>query len=446
MKYGFPNPCVSNNVLRNETLFYNSNNFTMKHLFSISILFILTGLVIFNQSCTYDKCYETRKYKVYNPVYMTRAQLRNISVSDAVPLENPGKIYVYNQYLLINELNQGIHIFDNSDKANPVNLAYISIPGNVDIAVKDNVLYADNFIDLLSFDISDPVNPKYLTSVEDVFTSNKYEDKSRGFLVYYNPSNLVEELQCEDAIDDIIIRNGTVLVDESYSGKNGSGSSQNNIGIGGSMARFTILKNRLYAVDNTKLHVFNIEIPQKANPSNDLDIGWGIETIFPVKDKLFIGSNSGMFVFDASDPDNPSLLSNFRHASACDPVFVDGDIAYITLRSGTRCQGYTNQLDVVDIKDLLNPKLIKIYPMDNPHGLTVVDKTMILCEGDFGTKVLDVENPEKIKIKSKITDKHFYDVIGINSENIIMVGNNGLYQYTLKGYKLNEISVIEVEK
>jgi hypothetical protein len=103
-------------------------------------------------------------------------------------------------------------------------------------------------------------------------------------------------------------------------------------------------------------------------------------------------------------------------------------------------------LDVVDIKDLLNPKLIKIYPMDNPHGLTVVDKTMILCEGDFGTKVLDVENPEKIKIKSKITDKHFYDVIGINSENIIMVGNNGLYQYTLKGYKLNEISVIEVEK
>ncbi len=418
----------------------------MKRFFSLSVLLILFGFVIFNQSCSFDKCHETRKYKVYNPVYITRAQLRNISVSDALQLKNPGKIYVYNQYLLINELHEGIHIFDNSDKTNPINLAFISIPGNVDIAVKDDVLYADNFIDLLSFDISDPANPKYLSSVEDVFTTNKYEDQSRGYLVYYRPSNVVEEIQCDEAIDDVIFRGGDILVyDKAESGSANSGSGRNDVGMGGSMARFTILNDRLYAVDNSKLHVFNIELPKEAKPTGDVNIGWGIETIFPVKDKLFIGSNSGMFVYDATDPDNPSLLSTFRHASSCDPVFVKGDIAYITLRSGNRCQGYTNQLDVVNIKDVLKPELIKTYPMDNPHGLTVLDNTLVLCEGDYGTKVLDVEDPENVKIKSKITEKHFYDVIGISKEDIIMVGNNGLYQYELNGYDLEEISVIEVK-
>ncbi len=406
----------------------------------------MSGIIIFNQSCSYDKCQETRQYKVYTPVYKTRAQLRNISVSDAKPLKNPGKIYVYNQYLLINELHKGIHIFDNSDIKNPVNLAFISIPGNVDIAVKDNILYADNFIDLLSFDISNPVNPQYLGSVEDIFSNRKYEDETRGFLVYYNSSNIVEEIQCDEAISDVLYRGEKVLILDSSFGEVDLQSGKNNIGIGGSMARFTILNNRLYAIDYNELHIVDIEIPKQAKLTNDINISWGIETIFPVKDKLFIGSNSGMFVFDASNPDKPSLLSTFEHASSCDPVFVTGDIAYITLRSGNRCQGYTNQLDVVSIKDILNPELIKTYSMDNPHGLTVIEKKMVLCEGDYGAKVLDVSNPEKIKIKSKLTDKHFYDVIGISNKDVIMVGNNGLYQYELEGYNLNEISVIEIEE
>ncbi|HHH54785.1 MAG TPA: hypothetical protein ENK91_14070 [Bacteroidetes bacterium] len=420
----------------------------MKKIFNYSVLFLLLGSIVIVQSCNLDKCHETRKYRVYNPVYMTKAQLRNIKIKEAKPLKNPGKIYVFNQYLLINELYEGVHIFDNSDKSNPANLSFISIPGNVDIAVKDGVLFADNYLDLLSFDISDPKNPKFLDSIANVFAEYKHEYETKGYRVYYEPSNVIEEIDCDDAVSDTWIREDGVLLN-SYSGDpraGSSGSSAGNISVGGSMARFTIAHNRLYAVDNSKLHVFNVESPQNPSYTNDVNIGWGIETIFPVKDKLFIGSNSGMFIFSVSDVDNPSLLSSFRHASSCDPVFVTGDIAYITLRSGTRCQGFTNQLEVVDIKDLLNPELIKTYSMDNPHGLTVLENKMVLCEGDFGAKVLEVENPEKIKTKSKIANKHFYDVIGISTEDIIMVGNDGLYQYSLDGYDLTEISTIPIEK
>ena len=35
---------------------------------------------------------------------------------------------------------------DVSDPADPQNIAFITIPGNVDIAIKENVLYADSYI------------------------------------------------------------------------------------------------------------------------------------------------------------------------------------------------------------------------------------------------------------------------------------------------------------
>lgn len=421
----------------------------MKRFTSILILTLVFGFIIFNQSCSYDKCNETIKYQVFNPVYMTKAQLRNISIEEAKPLKNPGKIYVFGKYLFINEFYKGVHIFDNSDKANPINLSFISIPGNVDIAVKENTLYADNFLDLLYFDISDPQNPKYLSSIENTFITNKYEATGRGYLIYYEPSDVFEEVDCSNSnFNDQWFRtqNGDILYDNS--GKLGDGigaeSGGANFGVGGSMARFTIMSDRLYTVDNTQLNVFNIENTINPYSVNKVDIGWGIETIFPLKENLFIGSNNGMYIYSTTNPDYPILFSSFVHATACDPIFVADDIAYVTLRSGNRCRGIKNQLDVIDVKDLLKPELIKTYSMDNPHGLSVIGKKLILCEGDYGLKVLDVNNPLEIKVESKLTNNHFYDVIGLNENHIILIGVDGLYQYKLEGYELKEIGSIPI--
>ena len=84
--------------------------------------------------------------------------------------------------------------------------------------------------------------------------------------------------------------------------------------------------------------------------------------------------------------------------------------------------------------------------MDNPHGLSVINDKMILCEGQFGLKVLDVEDPLKIKTKEKISGKHFYDVIILSENNAIVVGDDGLYQYKFNGYKLKQLSSIKIAK
>ena len=38
---------------------------------------------------------------------------------------------------------------DPVDPVNPVNTGFISIPGNIDIAIKDDYIYADNAVDLI---------------------------------------------------------------------------------------------------------------------------------------------------------------------------------------------------------------------------------------------------------------------------------------------------------
>lgn len=96
----------------------------------------------------------------YQPIYMTRAELESSVVNQpAQLLRNPSKIYVKDNLLFVNEKYEGIHVIDNSNPNSPEQIAFIKIPGNIDIAVKGNILYADNAVDLLSFNISDPSNP-----------------------------------------------------------------------------------------------------------------------------------------------------------------------------------------------------------------------------------------------------------------------------------------------
>ena len=82
--------------------------------------------------------------------------------------------------------------------------------------------------------------------------------------------------------------------------------------------------------------------------------------------------------------------------------------------------------------------------MSNPHGLSVIDDKMILCEGDFGYKVLDIKNKKNIKVKSSSDSGHFYDAIAISENDIILVGKKGLYQYKLDGFNLVELSHIPI--
>jgi len=89
----------------------------------------------------------------YRPVYGTQ-ESREIKFDGPRTLKNPGKIYVYGQYLLVNEKGEGIHVFDNTDPANPVAQGFIRVLGNTDMAIRNDILYADHLGNLVAIQIS----------------------------------------------------------------------------------------------------------------------------------------------------------------------------------------------------------------------------------------------------------------------------------------------------
>jgi hypothetical protein len=88
----------------------------------------------------------------YRPVYGSQ-ELKEIQLTDSRQVHNPGKIYAYKNFLLINEIQEGIHIFDNSDPENPSPIGFLRILGNSDMAIKEDVLYADHMGNLVALTI-----------------------------------------------------------------------------------------------------------------------------------------------------------------------------------------------------------------------------------------------------------------------------------------------------
>lgn len=74
-------------------------------------------------------------------------------------LTSPGKIFYYNGYLFVNEMNSGIHVIDNRNPENPINVGFMDIPGNLDMAVHGDVLYVDSYLDLVAINITNPEAP-----------------------------------------------------------------------------------------------------------------------------------------------------------------------------------------------------------------------------------------------------------------------------------------------
>ncbi|MCD2423411.1 hypothetical protein LQ567_11610 [Niabella pedocola] len=197
--------------------------------------------------------------------------------------------------------------------------------------------------------------------------------------------------------------------------KKGDTMTVSESGKGGSTARMTISGNYLYLVDHSKLHTYDISDPAQTLLLNTQNVGWNIETIFPYRDKLFIGSQTGMFVFDNSNPKKPQLQGQAQHLRSCDPVVADENFAYVTLRSNNNgCGGTLNQLNIYDIQgiNVLSPKQVATLMMPAPQGLGLTNNILYVCMGTNGLNVIDVTDKTKPVSKKVLSDgTDFIDVI-----------------------------------
>lgn len=182
-------------------------------------------------------------------------------------------------------------------------------------------------------------------------------------------------------------------------------------GVGGSLSKFTIVGNFLYAVDNHFLYTYNIS--NAANPvkTNSSELNFDVETIYPFNNRLFIGTRTGLYIYSIDTPSVPSKIAEARHARSCDPVVANDSIAFVTLKGNSNCGPAESGLYVHDIKNIFQPVLIKTFSLSNPEGLGLKGSTLYICCNNDGLKVLNVTQPANPVVIRTLTGAYFIDVI-----------------------------------
>jgi hypothetical protein len=399
----------------------------MKNNITTGFIFIsLLSLLLLFSSCLKDDCRHT--YKITVPVYAKLSALRAaVQSTTPQPINSTGKLYVDGNRIYLNEPGKGIHVIDNSQPAHPVQTAFINIPGNVDMYIKDNILYADMFCDLAAIDISNPAH----ISVKK-FLTKTFPDKV-VYTLSTNPDsiNVITNWITKDTTVSCAGNGGVVYPGgiATYSQSTISNSAPKaNSGAAGSMARFAAVNNYMYTVSTSSLNVININ--ETSNPLfvQTKNIGWNIETIFPYKNKLYLGASTSMSVYDLQNPADPRLLSSATHWCSGDPVVADDNYAYVTLHAANICNSTVNQLEIYSFSTLQSAVLIKAYPLTNPQGLSKDGNLLFICDGKDGLKIFDASNVSALKMIKQFSGMETYDVIAANGI-AFLVAKDGLYQY-----------------
>lgn len=422
---------------------------------TIHKIFILSLAFTALYSC---KDQYTEVFTANAPIYMSYKDLRTaVKMNAPRELENPGKIYFKEGFIFINEELKGIHIIDNRNPASPQNVGFIEVPGNVDIAVKNNILYADSYIDLVAINIADVNNPAEVSRVEDIFpyTTPPYDDNYRvaqvdpeeGVVVGWEIKKVRQEMEYHYYPVYFYGRAELAVNDGGFSG--GGVQNGSTFGIGGSMARFGLYNDYLYAVDNSTLFMFDVKSDASPNSIGKQSIGWNIETMFIYDGHMFFGTQNGMLIYTLEVATVPKYVGQFWHVTACDPVVVAEGYAYVTLKGGNACGSNVNRLDVLNLTpDYKTITLIQSYPMNGPNGLGIDGDILFVCDGDAGLKVYNASDKLHIddNMIARFPNINTYDVIPVGGY-LFMIGDDGFYQYDYSDLQdIRQISFIPVKQ
>lgn len=355
----------------------------------------------------------------------------SFEVKEPQEMLEPGKIAIYHNYLFVVDHGEGIHLIDNSNPRSPMPLKFIKLAACHDLSIKDDKVYANNGPDLAVIDISNLNDIRRVSTLQNVM--NDEFNTADGYIVKYEEQEVIEVIEnvnCNDGFGGIGIQEDAVATTNSSNGGSG-GSGSGGVGTVGSMSRFIIVNDYLYIVDDEDL--ISIEIKDAPQRRSTSSLGRnGIETIFATEKELYIGSTTGMFIYDhKSSPAQPQFLGSIQHMRSCDPVVVKDNIAYLTLRSGNRCGGFQNVLQLIDVSDPTRPTMITEYGMAGPYGLGIDDSmNLFICDGIAGVKIFDAKDNFNIASNQLSTINGFtaYDVI-LRNRLAIIGSKEAVFQY-----------------
>lgn len=343
--------------------------------------------VLLLSACSDPKA-EALTWSKLEPVYMTEHEfISSVKMDTSRDLEKPGKVLSLNGFLFVNEINKGIHIIDNTDPIEPVNVGFLTIPANRDIGILGNLLYADSYSDLLVFDIEDITNPKLVSRKKGIFLnlpilyqSFPYHtsDSTKGIVVDWKKVELEDVCESDDCY--IISRRFGVqsaLLATNKSPIRDKQASQFLEKVSQPMERFAIAGNHMYAIDLNRLVTLDINNLEPRVVHKE-EVDWGIETIMIYQEYIYLGSRNALYIYSIANPEKPVQVS--------------------------------------------------AYNMNNARRLGILGNYLFVSEGDQGIRILDVSNPQNLVEVHYTADMSAFGIIPHN--NVLMItGSSGIVQY-----------------
>ncbi len=395
----------------------------MKQIIKIFGYLLCCGLLL---SCFEEECMV--EHEVYRQVLVHPADLKDLIKFDGEKaLEQVGKINFYKNYVFIGEANEGIHLIDISDPTNPDLQYFWEIPGLGDMGIQNDVLYASQYTDLIALDIRNIHQPKEINRKSMAF--DNFSLLNDSIYVGYEPTGETKLVPCYGG--DIYLEN-VFLNDSPITATGNGGSTRVSTGLAGSLATFALTQEQMLYTLNSSTALKSFDLRNNLVETSDTKLDWTAETLFPYKDLLYVGTQQGMIIMSLEDREIPKKLSDYRHWVSCDPVVVDDEYAYLTLRNGRSCRGGVNQLQVISVQDPIHPELKDTYPLSNPHGLGLGrQESLFVCDGDEGLKVFDRDNSPILHLIENFPNMKAIDVIALN-QVLILIAEEGLYLYDYK--------------
>ncbi len=318
-----------------------------------------------------------------------------------------GKIWTFGDKLFINSPEKGVQVMDNTTPSRPEPLEFIAIPGNVDFAVFNELMYANHFDDLVIF----------------------------NWEVYVNDGELLEIARFEGLFPEHAEADAQMAA---MSIGMVASKVSSSVAQGGSMACFSFdnpsAPKYLYAANRSNIHCIDIRDEDSPQQSGSVRINESeIETIFVNDNRLYLGMPNGMMMFGLDNPEQPNFEGQYRHMVGCDPVVAQNDRAYVTVRSGSTCNSTMplNQLHIVNVANANNLNSEGSFQLTEPHGLGIDGNLLFVCDGRAGVKVLDVTNPDGVRLLGNTpTEGTAYDVIvQADQRRLIVVSGDHIIQF-----------------
>jgi hypothetical protein len=397
---------------------------------------LLISVALFATSCVKTEGKISMRYNKATAIYADLDSIRTIPLLEpARNLVDPTNFYVDEDFILVGEANEGIHIYDNTNTTNPVRVAFIKIPFNKEFYVKGNNLYAESLYDLVKLDITDVYNPTLISRANNVFWTPLEDDKGQQ-LVGFSYRMVTEEFDLNSAEAKQIKEQGELHIDfkdnvipessvpNSFTGSYGYTK--------GTISRMAVEYGQVYVVSDDKLHV--IEDGMNLTKTTEVNITEGAETVYAEFGRLYIGGTTEMSIYNVMTPSNPSKISELAHTESCDPVLPIGDIAYYTLRAdengGCNSLG-ENTLNIVDLSNEEEPVVLETIQMNSPYGMGRAYQYLMVGDGANGLRIFDASQPDNLQNAVTITGIEVYDVMlhPFNTNIVLTTNSMGIEQF-----------------